>query len=173
MSPRKVQRVASLISGMPVVRAQAELSLRGEKSAEPVAKLLRSAVANATSLTDAKPETMKVLSCSVTPGPVMKRFRPKARGTAHPYAKRMSHLTIILDVPGERHRAAAPEAPMKLEKGIKGEPTDRETPVTEEVAEQPKGGSHKQQDHSRDVARGQKRRAETGRSRGFFRRKAI
>lgn len=99
MSPRKVRRVAQLISGLPVARAEAELLVRNERAADPLRKLLRSALANARQVSEAGIEDMKIQSFIVNSGPVMKRFRPRSRGMAHPYTKRMSHVSIILQLP--------------------------------------------------------------------------
>ncbi|MCH7905337.1 MAG: 50S ribosomal protein L22 [Armatimonadetes bacterium] len=99
MSPRKVRRVARLLPGLPVGRAEAELSARSELAAKPLKKLLQSAVANARSLTDVAPEQMHVLSCRVDQGPTLKRFRPRSRGMVHPIGRRTSHVFIALRMP--------------------------------------------------------------------------
>jgi large subunit ribosomal protein L22 len=99
MSPRKVRRVAQLIRGLPVDRAEAELLVRPERSAIPIRKLLSSAVANARNTVGAPPEAMRIRSLTVQEGPRLKRFRPRSRGMAHPILRRMSHVTIVLDVP--------------------------------------------------------------------------
>lgn len=104
MSPRKVRRVAKLIRGLSAARAEAELLARPEQSAEPVLKLLRSAMANARQKTDARAEEATIAAFTVNPGPTMKRFRPRSRGMAHPIVKRMSHLSLVLELPHATNR---------------------------------------------------------------------
>ena len=172
MSPPKVRRVARLIQGMPVPNAEAELNARPERSAEPLGKLLKSAVANAQNLTDSKPETMRVVSVTVTPGPMMKRWRPRSRGMAHPYAKRMSHVTVVLDVPGDKKAVEKAAAPVKLKPGEKIKEKEE---VSEEATSTTKGTRQQQKRStpSRGEVREKKQRISAPRLGRFFRRKSI
>lgn len=98
MSPRKVRRVVNLVRGLPVVLAEAELSVRPERAAEPLRKLLQSAVANARHRTEASTEQMRIVSMVVNEGRATRRFRPRSRGMAHPILRRTSHVSVVLDV---------------------------------------------------------------------------
>lgn len=94
-SPRKMRLVARAISGKKVNIALNALGSMTKHAAEPVFKLLTSAVANA-SQKKAVVESLVVSSVDVTGGPVLKRWHAVSKGTAHTYKKRMTHITITL-----------------------------------------------------------------------------
>jgi len=96
MSPRKVREVAVEIQGRPVVEATDLLALIPRKSARLLAKTLKSAVANAENNHNLSADKLIVHRCLVECGPVLKRFKAGARGSAKPRVKRMSHLRIVL-----------------------------------------------------------------------------
>ena len=173
MSPRKVRRVAKLISGMSVPHAQAELLARQERSAEPIGKLLKSVIANAHNLSDASEEGMKVVSVTVTEGPRMKRFRPVSRGMAHPYMKRMSHVNIVLDVPGEQKKHDAPDAPVKLDEDKTGGKDTVEETQQDELEAQKDGARKQGTTHDRKEVREGQKRTGAPRLAKFFRRKSM
>lgn len=95
IAPRKVRLIADTLRGLSVREAEAQLLLRVQRSAQPLLKLLRSAVANAK---NKKLDTDKlfVSSLIVNPGPMLKRFLPRAQGRATPIHKKMSHVVLIL-----------------------------------------------------------------------------
>ena len=67
------------------------------KSASPVVeKVLKSAIANAEHNYDLDLENLYVSEAYVNEGPTMKRFRPRAKGSASPINKRTSHITIVV-----------------------------------------------------------------------------
>lgn len=175
MSPRKVRRVASLISGMPVTRAQAELSNRPELSAEPIAKLLASAVANAANLSDTKVEAMRITTCTVTEGPKMKRFRPVSRGMAHPYMKRMSHINIVLDVPGDRKKEEEKlDAPTKIDPSADhGKDVETEEQSGDTDSAKTKTTRRHGAEHDRRAVQEDRKRTNAPRLGKFFRRKSM
>lgn len=94
-SPRKVRLVARAISGKKVSVAVNALGIIPKHAAEPVLKLLQSAVSNALAK-KAVAEKLMVASVDVTGGPVLKRWHAVSKGTAHTYKKRMTHITIVL-----------------------------------------------------------------------------
>jgi large subunit ribosomal protein L22 len=96
MSPKKVREVARTIQGRPASEAVAYLSLIPRKSARLLAKTLLSAIANAENNNNLSAATLVVKSAVVENGPVLKRFKAGAKGTAMPRRKKMSHLRIIL-----------------------------------------------------------------------------
>ncbi len=96
MSPQKVREVTRQIQGMPAEQALATLAFVPRKSARLVAKTLKSAIANAENNNQLKPETLRVKEATVGPAPTLKRFIPKARGSAGPILKRSSHIRIVL-----------------------------------------------------------------------------
>ena len=96
ISPRKARLVIDLIRGKSAREAEAILRFTPNKGAEFVAKVLHSAIANAENNRDLKKADLKVKRAAADPGPMLKRFRPKARGMAGRIRKRMSHFTVIL-----------------------------------------------------------------------------
>lgn len=96
MSPRKVRLVAEAIKRLTPAVALDQLSLMPKRAAEPIASVLRSALANATKNAKLDADAMRIKSIVVGGGPALKRWRPVSRGRAHPYKKRMSHITVVL-----------------------------------------------------------------------------
>lgn len=97
MSPRKVGVVAALVRGRTVEDALTILNHTPRRSALPVKKVIESAKANADHNHRLKPDTLKIVSISVTSGKSYKRYRPVARGSAHPYLLRSSHIYVEVD----------------------------------------------------------------------------
>ena len=97
ISPRKVSQVVSLVRGRTVVDALTILEHTPRRAATPVIKTIKSARANADRNHNYKPNTLVISTITVTPGPKLKRFRPVARGMAHPYQHRSSHIRVIVD----------------------------------------------------------------------------
>ncbi len=95
-SPRKVRLVADSIRGKSAAQALAILSVMPKRAALPLEKLLRSAVANAKAKGEANPESLRVTGIAVDKGLVLKRFMPRARGSAAPIRKKSSHVIITL-----------------------------------------------------------------------------
>jgi large subunit ribosomal protein L22 len=97
MSPRKVRLAADVIRGLKITEARSRLSVMKQLAAEPVLKLLKSAVANAEHNFKFASENLFVKSIVVDGGPVYKRWTPKAFGRANPIRHRTSHITLVLD----------------------------------------------------------------------------
>ncbi len=114
ISPRKVSVVASLVRGRSVSDALVILSHTPRSSATPVLKTIKSAAANADHNHNYRPDSLRIVEISVTPGPRSKRFRPVSRGMAHPYQKRTSHIRVVVD--GEQRAPKKPVAAKKAEK---------------------------------------------------------
>lgn len=96
ISPRKVRIVATVIKGMETDRALFELQHLVKRASLPLAKLLRSALANAQHNFHID-ERMVVRDIRVDVGPVQKRMRPRAFGRAATIHKRTSHVLLVLD----------------------------------------------------------------------------
>lgn len=94
-SPRKVRLVANAVKGKGVVEADAVLSYMIKRGADPIKKLLKSAVTNAV-LGGASEETLIIKNIEVNKGIVMKRSMPRAMGSSAPINKRTSHVTVTL-----------------------------------------------------------------------------
>lgn len=97
MSPRKVGVVAALVRGHTVADALVILSHTPRRAAEPVIKVINSAKANAENNHNLKPSTLRIVEISVSPGTRLKRFIPVARGRAHPFQRRTSHIRVLVD----------------------------------------------------------------------------
>jgi large subunit ribosomal protein L22 len=95
-SPYKVRRVLDLVRGLPVEEAEHVLRLTQRGATEPVAKVLRSAVANAEHNHALDADELVVAEAFADEGPTLKRYRPRARGRATQIRKRTSHITIIV-----------------------------------------------------------------------------
>jgi large subunit ribosomal protein L22 len=106
ISPRKVAVVASLVRGRTVNDAIVILEHTPRASATAVAKVIKSARANAEHNHDYKPATLVITEISVTPGPRLKRYRPAARGRALPFERKSAHIRVIVD--GEKREAKKP-----------------------------------------------------------------
>ncbi|MEI8223503.1 MAG: 50S ribosomal protein L22 [bacterium] len=97
-SPRKVRLVADVVRGKKVANALVELQFLGKRAALPFAKLIASAVANASHNHKTSSEDLVVKSVSVTKGPTLKRIKPRSRGMANRINKRTSVLKVELAV---------------------------------------------------------------------------
>ena len=97
ISPQKVRLVADLIRGKKVDDALNLLMFTPKSSAPVIAKVLKSAVANAGQREGVDVDTLLVKSVTVDEGPTMKRFRARAMGRGTRILKRMSHITITVE----------------------------------------------------------------------------
>ena len=96
MSPKKVREVARTIQGRTANDAVEYLTLIPRKSARLIVKTLKSAIANAENNNNLSADSLIVKFAIIENGPVLKRFKAGARGTAMPRRKKMSHIRIIL-----------------------------------------------------------------------------
>ena len=96
MSPKKVREVVRTIQGRKANDAVDLLTLIPRKSARLIVKTLKSAIANAENNNHLSADNLVVKSALVENGPVLKRFKAGARGTAMPRRKKMSHILIVL-----------------------------------------------------------------------------
>ena len=96
IAPRKVQIVLDLIRNQPVDKAMAILKYTPKAACEPLAQLLKSAIANAENNHSMNKDDLYVSECFVCPGPTLKRIRPRAQGRAFRVFKRTSHITLVL-----------------------------------------------------------------------------
>ena len=97
ISPRKVSVVLDLIRNKPAKYAVAILQNTNKAAAEPVCKLLKSAMANAKNNNGVEqPGDLTVKLCVLDESVRMRRYWPTARGSAHPIARRMCHCKVVL-----------------------------------------------------------------------------
>jgi len=97
ISARKVRLAANLIRGLDVSEAKVQLKFLPKRAAEPILKLLNSAIANAENNFKLSKDNLYVFKIFVDSGPILKRWMPRAFGRTAMIKKRTSHITIILD----------------------------------------------------------------------------
>jgi len=96
MSPTKARELANQIKGLPVSDALLITEFNARKAAIQIGKTLKSAIANAEHNQGLTADQLIVKNAIVNGGPMMKRYRPRARGSASPIQKKTSHITIVL-----------------------------------------------------------------------------
>jgi large subunit ribosomal protein L22 len=110
MSPRKARLVAQHIRGRSVPEARAVLAFTAREAADELQKVLQSAVSNAEANHGIPEDRLYIEHAYVDGGPVMKRWRARARGRVARIRKRTCHITVKL---AERPDVAAPAAETK------------------------------------------------------------
>ncbi|MDO8601574.1 MAG: 50S ribosomal protein L22 [bacterium] len=168
IAPRKVRLIADTLKKLSVSEAQAQLILRPHRTAEPLLKLLNSAISNAKN-NGLNVEKLMVSRIWVDPAPVLQRSLPRSQGRATPILKRMSHVTIILSE-NENTKPSRFIIAIK-EKKIKKESTPKKKgKVTGNIAPKP---SADHEDHKKaETKKGQKAHP-GGMFKRFFNRKSI
>ena len=96
IAPRKVRIVVDTVRGKPVGDALNILAYTRKAAAQPVAKLIKSALANA-ERTGRNVDALVVSTITVDKGPTLRRFMPRALGRAYRIEKKTSHLKVVLD----------------------------------------------------------------------------
>lgn len=96
VSPRKARIVIDQVRGKDVIAAQDLLRFNERAISEVVEKVVNSAAANAQDKYGIRPENLYIKACYVDEGPTLKRFRPRAKGSASRINKRTSHITVIV-----------------------------------------------------------------------------
>jgi large subunit ribosomal protein L22 len=130
MSPRKARLVVEHIRGRSVPEARTVLAFTQRAAAREIEKVLSSAVANAEANHNLVGDDLVVSAAYVDEGPVMKRWRARARGRAARIQKPTCHITVKL-VEVERAPEPAPPAP-------EPEPQAEEKPERKPKAAAPK-----------------------------------
>lgn len=164
-SPRKARLVIDMIRGANVSRALAILKFTDKRAADPIARCLNSAIANATFKAEQQniaidPDDLWVKTCFVDMGPTKgrKRMRPAPQGRAYREQRHYCHITIHVtsedqpktekELRGEAARAkkatepkkekkAAPKADKKPVKKAQADEPETQTPVAEEMIPTP------------------------------------
>lgn len=101
VSARKARLVVDLVRGQSVSDALNTLKLQPQRAAKLFYQVIRSAQANAENQGVADVDTLVVSKAWVDEGMTLKRWRPRARGSAAPILRRRSHLCVELDVRSE------------------------------------------------------------------------
>jgi ribosomal protein L22 len=96
VAPRKARLVADQVRGLPVEEARSQLQFSTRGAARDIAKLIDSAAANAEANHDLVADELRVADIRVDEGPVLRRWRARARGRATRVEKRTSHVSVAL-----------------------------------------------------------------------------
>ena len=96
VAPRKARLVVDQIRNQSVEKALELLQFNNRAAAVPVAKVVRSAVANAENNHGMRGSNLVIAAAYVDEGPTLKRFRPRAKGSASRINKRTSHITVVV-----------------------------------------------------------------------------
>ena len=96
ISPQKVRMLISAVKGKPVEEGLDILKFMPQKAAYIIEKVVRSAVANADQSPDIDVDALVIRNIIADQGPVLKRFRARARGRGTRILKRTAHITVIL-----------------------------------------------------------------------------
>lgn len=96
ISPKKARDVSREIVGLSANDALELLRFIPRKAARLLYKTLHSAIANAENNHNLASDDLYIKGCFIDEGPTIRRFKPVARGSAHPIRKRTSHLRVVL-----------------------------------------------------------------------------
>ena len=96
ISPRKVRPLVDMVRGKKVDEALTILRFAPTPTARVVAKVVKSAAANAESNFQMDPSDLKIVKIFADEARSLKRYRPRARGKVSPILKRSSHITVIV-----------------------------------------------------------------------------
>jgi ribosomal protein L22 len=110
ISARKARVVAEHIRGRSVPEARTVLAFTQRAAAQDIAKVLRSAVANAEANHGLNGDELLVYACTIDEGPTIKRWRARARGRVARIRKRTCHITVRLTENPKLKAAQAPPA---------------------------------------------------------------
>ncbi len=97
LSPQKTRLIVDMVRGKNVQEALNILKFSPQRPADVVAKVVRSAIANAEQKGVADVDRLFVKTVFVDQGPALKRFMPRAQGRATKIRKPTSHITVVLD----------------------------------------------------------------------------
>ncbi len=97
LSSSKAKIVLDLIRGKQVDRALAILEFTPKAASPVIAKVLKSAIANAENNLDMDRSNLYVAECFANQGATLKRYVARSRGSASPMLKRTCHISVVLD----------------------------------------------------------------------------
>ena len=96
ISPRKVRLVVDMVRGKMVEEALIILKFSPTPAAQAVAKVIKSAAANAENNFQLVPSELRIVDIFADEGHTLKRFRPQARGRVNPILKRSTHISVFV-----------------------------------------------------------------------------
>jgi large subunit ribosomal protein L22 len=134
VGPLKARRFAGPVKGQPLDKALAILDLSSSPVCKALAKLVRSAAANATHNKQLAAENLEVANVIVDQGHMLKRIRPRARGRAFRIFKRSCHVTVVLDLKKELRSAQATLEGAAAAKSTAAKPAAKKTAAKSSAA---------------------------------------
>lgn len=134
LSPTKARLIARQVQGMNAELAMASLKFMPNKAAKYIANAISSAVANG----GFEANEVQVLSCRVDAGAVLKRFQPRARGSASRIRKPTSHILVEVGKAGEKTEMQKLAEQKKAQAKKAQVKTQTKTEAKKEIKEQPK-----------------------------------
>ncbi|XMO72014.1 50S ribosomal protein L22 [Luteolibacter sp. AS25] len=132
LSPKKARDVAREIQGLPVSNALDILTFTPKKAAFLIGKTLKTAIADAENNFNLDSSNLIIKEAVIGAGPTMRRFKPRAKGSAGAIIKRTSHISVtVVGAPPEKKKRApkkaaakkTTEAPAKKEEAVAEEAT--------------------------------------------------
>ncbi len=97
IAPRKMRLVTNMVKGMPALVAIQQLQHTNKKASLMLIKLIKSAIANAQNNFSMEPGQLYIKSLTTDMGKVMKRYMPRARGSAFTIKRKMCHVNVVLE----------------------------------------------------------------------------
>ena len=135
MSPKKVRLVADAIRGLGAAEALVRLRFMQKASSPILAKLVKSAMANAQHNNNVSPDSLMIKRIVVNEGVALKRWRPAAFGSAHQFKKRSTHVDLVL---GLKPGIADPSEKKSKTKEAASDISKKTEAKVAEIAEAPK-----------------------------------
>jgi large subunit ribosomal protein L22 len=129
VSARKIRPFAQLVRGKNVDEAIEALRFLPNRGARQLEAVIKSAIGNAEDQGCRDLEDLVVTECRVDGGPMYKRIRPRARGTAFMIKKRLAHIVVALTDFEALEAAAAAHSPPAAERPAPAEPTPAPAPA--------------------------------------------
>jgi large subunit ribosomal protein L22 len=117
LSPKKARDVARVIQGMPVSSALDILTFTPKKAAQLIGKTLKTAIADAENNFSLDTGTLVIKEAVIGSAPTLRRFKPRAKGSAGPILRHSSHISITLvgSAPEKKKKTARKAAAPKTE----------------------------------------------------------
>jgi len=97
MSPQRGRVIARELSGLEIDEAMATLAFMPNRAAAEIAKVIKSAAANAEHNFALDRDVLRIQSVVVNDGPTLRRHRAKSRGRVGLYQKRSGHITVTVE----------------------------------------------------------------------------
>jgi len=133
LSPQKARDVAREIQGLPVSNALDILNFTPKKAAALIGKTLKTAIADAENNYSLDTNTLVIKEAVIGAGPTLRRFSPRAKGSAGPILKRTSHIyiTLVGSAPEKKKRSVSKVVHKKTEAPAPAAAEATETSATE------------------------------------------